>query len=565
MKQILSRDNGRIFGVFFALFLVKNLLFHWFAYYEWLPADESGCLAVLGWLLPKIGSAMLVASLCLVMKRKRWMIVPALVVDTWCIANLIYMRNNAYLLDSFAFHIAGNLNGYWWSTLLFIEPVLDVSICLLSVLTCFVLVRPRQAERSWAAFGCCVLACVGLHYLGEGCYVLSKPVEERPPFRWDMATRESREQVYGVDYEYLVEETSLLTMPVYLLPDHVEISHNKVYDRPMTPQDSAMVAPLFGGEKDLKTDRPLIIIALESLEGWLCRPDIMPNLYRLTQQEHVLFAERVRAQIVGAASADGQMIINTGLLPLTEGYTCFRYPGNEYPALMKLTDDSTVCVLPHDTSVWNQTMMSPAYGYKASLMMEDDDDLLFAELNRLQQEGITHIQLLTQSTHAPFMGCERSTLELPEDMPFFMSRYIRAFHATDAAMGAFLSRIETDSVLRQYTIVITGDHHILYPKIRRDYQRYSDQHGYDYRPIEAFVPLVVYSPYIEGNVHRTDTCLQMDIYPTLLHLQGGEDYYWKGFGENLLLQEDLHARKMRAEDAARLSDRMLRNNFWHRP
>lgn len=562
MTKTISRDNWLVFAVLFALLFLKNLIFHWFAYFEWLPEGEQGLWAVLAWLLPKVGSAAMVASLAFLLKRKRWMVLLALGVDTWCIANLIYMRNNNYLLDSFAFHIVGNLNGYWWSTLLFIELALDLTIYLTSIFTCLMLIRPEKTERSWSGFLLGLVACVLLHYAGEGCYILSRPAEERPAFQWDIASREAREKIYGVDYEYLVEETSLLTMPIYLLPDHLEISHGKEYHRPMTAADSAMVAPLFGGEAVIKTNRPLILIELESFESWVCRPDVMPNLYHLTQQEHVLYAERVQAQIVGAASADGQMIINTGVLPVTEGYTCFRYPSNAYPALMKLTDDSTVYIMPNDTSVWNQTMMSPAYGYKVSLIQQEDDSVLFASLNRIQQEGITHIQLKTQSTHAPFVGCEKSALTLPEDMPFFMSRYIRAFNATDAAMGMFLSRIETDSVLRQYTILITGDHHIHYPKIRRDYQRYSDLHGYDYRPMEPFVPVVIYSPYIEGNVHRTDTCLQMDIYPTLLYLQGAEDYYWKGFGENLLLRDDLSTRKISGRDAARLSDLMLRNNYW---
>jgi len=562
MKQLsLSRDNIIALSVCFALFLLKNVGFHWFAYFAWLPAGETGLWAVLAWSLPKIGSALLLASLVLLIKRKIWMIIPALALDTWCIGNLIYMRNNNYLLDSFAFSIAGNMNGYWWSTLLFIEWGLDLMIYATSIIACAVFLR-RKAERSPLWFAVCVLACVALHYVSEGCYLLSKPAEERPAFRWDIATRESREQIYGVDYEYLVQETSLLTMPIYLLPDHLEIKAHKVYDRSMTDADCAIADALIGGERQLVSNSPLIIITLESFENWVCRPEVMPNLYRLTQQKHVLYAERVKPQIVGAASADGQMIINTGVLPVTEGYTCFRYPTDEFPALMKLTRDSTLYLMPNDTSVWNQTMMSPAYGYKHSSILDEADTCLFGELDRALANGVTHIQVKTQSTHAPFVGCEESTLVLPDDMPFFMSRYMRAFNATDAAMGKLLQRLETDTVLRQYTVVITGDHQILYPKIRRDYQRYCDKHNLEYSPIEPFVPFVVYSPAIEGNVHRTDTCLQMDIYPTLLHLIGGDDYYWQGFGEDLLRCEDLSKRKISGEEAARLSDLMLRNDYW---
>lgn len=570
MKQLFTNNRSCwiVFAVFALLFFLKNLLFQWFAFYEWLPAGSHGFCAFMGFILPKIATALLWASPVFLFRDKRWMILIALIVDTWCIANYIYMRNNNFLLDSFAFNIAGNLNGYWWSVLVFINLAIDLTIYAISCVSFSVFHWIKRTDRSFASWSILLLASVALHYSGEAFYILSRPVDSRPHFQINICSREARERVYGIDYEYLVEQTSLLSMPLYLLPDHIEIRRHHVYDRPLTPADSQaltahchLTAP--ADSLSVVSDTPLILIIVESLENWVCRPDIMPHLSALTQLDHVLYADHVTTQIVGAPSADGQMIVNTGLLPLTEGYTCFRYPHHSFPALMHLAADSTVMLLPHDTTVWNQTMMSPAYGYDTTLICSDVDSLLFERLNDVQQSGIRHIQCITQSTHAPFVSCSLSSLSLPSDMPFFMSRFMRAFNVLDDGLGHFIDRIATDSLLRTYTIVITGDHHILYREIREQYADYSRDHGMDYRPDEAFLPLIIYSPQIEGNIHLTDTCYQMDIYPTVLSLIGGDNYYWQGFGINLL--DSTATRTTTPAEALRLSDLAIRNNYFAMP
>lgn len=559
-----KQKNYLVFTIFALFFFAKNIVFHWFCFYEWLPTNETGFLATVGWLLPKIGSALFFAGLTFLVKDKRWLVIPAFIIDIWCIANWIYMRNNNFLLDSFAFNIAGNLNGYWWSCLVFVELLLDAGILLSSILVCaFTFHFIHKTQRQWGVAAIVLLLSIGCHYASEGLYILSHNKDQRPAFCWDIATREGRERVYGIDYEYLVSETSLLSMPIYLLPDHLEIKAGKIYNRPMTEQDKAIATARTQDKTSVNHTDKLIIVICESLENWVVRPDIMPHLSAITQLDHVLYADHVKTQIVGAPSADGQMIINTGLLPLTEGYTCFRYPRHQYPGLMNLTTDSTVLLLPHDTSVWNQTMMSKAYGYDTTIVYCDIDAILFDKLNEIQLNGIDHIQCITQSTHAPFVTCSQSSLKTPANMPFFMHRFIRAFNVLDEGLGRFVDRIATDSTLRDYTIVITGDHHILYREKREKYQRYCDKKGLDYTPISPALPLIIYSPKIEGNIHLTQPVYQMDIYPTVLHLLGGDDYAWQGFGINLLDSAALaQPRTIEEATAFHVSDLIIRNDWF---
>jgi phosphoglycerol transferase MdoB-like AlkP superfamily enzyme len=286
----------------------------------------------------------------------------------------------------------------------------------------------------------------------------------------------------------------------------------------------------------------------------------MPNLYRLTQNDHVFYANRIRTQIVGAPSADGQMIVNTGLLPINAGGTCLYYGKNTYPAVMALAPDSTLCLLPHNIRVWNQTEMSPAYGYDTTICYNDIDTLLFQKLNELVDDGVQYIQCITQSTHAPFLSEKYSHLPLPEDMPWVMYNFIRAFNALDDGLGYFVRKLESDSVLQQYTIVITADHNILHYEKRCMMQHYADIHQMELQPMDNSLPLIIYSPQIQGNPHYNDDAYQMDVYPTYMSLLGVDDYRWNGLGKNLL--DNNSKRLIQEKEAFVLSDKLIRNNYF---
>ena len=79
---------------------------------------------------------------------------------------------------------------------------------------------------------------------------------------------------------------------------------------------------------------------------------------------------------------------------------------------------------------------------------------------------------------------------------------------------------------------------------------------------KTFTPLIIYSPQIKENVQVTDTCYQMDIYPTILHLIGCKDYYWKGFGVNLMDSVARHNRPITEQEAYELSDKLIRSNYF---
>ena len=566
------RTNWVVFGLFTLLIFVQTLLFDHFAFRE--LALQPSVQNHIAMLMSKLAASMLFASLTFLLRDKRWLIALSLIIDTWFVANLIYMRNNNILLDAEAFNMSANLHGYFWSVLIYIEWWIDLLFYGLTLLFCLIFIVIKPTTRSWQGWLMVILLAIGFRLGAEALYVNEKK-KENVETKYDAVPfiREHREPVYGSHFPTTVANTSVLYSPIYITSDYYLMINDIKPNRPLSPHDYAIMSHLDNGEDSVTLDSPLIIVLLESLENWILTPQIMPNLYRLTQNDHVFYANQIHTQIVGAPSADGQMIINTGLLPINAGATCLHYPRNSYPAIMKLAPDSAICLLPHDTCVWNQTAMSPAYGYDSTICFCDIDTILFQKLNSLVDHGYKYIQCITQSTHAPFVNEKYSHLSLPKNMPWVMYNFIRGFNALDDGLGYFIRKIETDPKLQNYTIVFTGDHRILHHEKRQQMQRYADRWRKKYaetsnawigslNPTDDCLPLIIYSPRITGNPRYTQNAYQMDIYPTYKALVGAENYRWQGFGINLL--DEKQECLIDEDEAFQLSDRLIRNNYFQR-
>ena len=207
--------------------------------------------------------------------------------------------------------------------------------------------------------------------------------------------------------------------------------------------------------------------------------------------------------------------------------------------------------------------MSPAYAYDTTFIRNENDSVLFqTTLDRLHK-GYQMIQVITMSSHSPFRyGASRSHLQLPQQLPVFMSDYLKSIHYMDAGLQILLAQIDCDSLLSKATIVITGDHTIFPDDKRKEYTTICHANNLNFQIEEAFVPLIIYSPQIKESIQVTDTCYQMDIYPTIMHLIGCEDYYWKGFGVNLLDSAAIHNRQISEQEAYELSDKLIRSNYF---
>ena len=237
IKQWLAVGNRAawvIFGLFTLLIFGQTLLFDHFAFRE--LALQPSAQNTLAMLMSKLAASMLFASFTFLLRDKRWLIALSLVIDTWFIANLIYMRNNHILLDAEAFNMSGNLHGYFWSVLIYIEWWIDLLFYGLTALFSLVFLFTKQSSRCWQAWLAMVAISAVLYLSAEGLYVNEKKkVQSETKYDAVPFIREHREPVYGNHFPTTVANTSVLYSPIYITSDYYLMINDIQPERPLTP------------------------------------------------------------------------------------------------------------------------------------------------------------------------------------------------------------------------------------------------------------------------------------------------------------------------------------------
>lgn len=576
-KNILNKNWFPPF-LCFAILCLKCCLFHWVAFHSILISSlwKDPC-AFWAFYLPKISISLFLASFLCFTKRKWWMLIVMFGIDAWIIANLCYFRLNGLLIDMYALSMVGNMKGFWGSSL-FLLRIVDVWFPITTILCIYPLIRIKSISRSLRlGFISVICACL-MNFCGMLChakisynrtlslyeqYAQLNASKNAPKYRdfvfCNPFSHSARAKLFfdASKLSYEIENLSILHSLGIDLADWL---YTKSDTYTMTADDIDQMQSCIGHDCNCRYEHRMILILIESLEEWAIHPNSMPNLYNFVQtNNHILYVPKIASQIHAGSSSDGQLIINTGMLPVKQGAAVFRFPLNRYPAFSQLAVRKAVTILPHPTDVWNQRAMSPAYGYDTTMVCDVKDEMLFAKVIETIQQGYQVVQVLTVLSHAPFNGgVPYSHLQTNSLMPTMMSDYLKCMHYTDESLAPLLQKVKTDSLFQQTTIVITGDHTIFAQDNRDEFEQYCQQSGDVYNVQNAYSALVVYSPMIKEKMLNSDISYQMDIYPTILDVMGCRDYLWRGLGRSLLHPEQ---RPISIDSAWTLSDKIIRSNY----
>lgn len=520
-------------------------------------------LAFFSFYLPKLFISLFFASFVFFVKNKWSIVIYSVVLSIWFLANCVYFRSYGIYIDAFALTLVGNMGGFWGSVLLFIEwedILYFVSSALLAVV---VLCVPNVPQRKWKSGMICVL----LSYIFCGLVILlpnyvyqTRYSVDNERYQYSMPdikalftpfSKSARTIGMGVSLEY---DFSILHYIGFNIVDIVSVLQDKQNPYVFTKSDTIQLQFALGGDTCKWNGHQQIIIIVESLESWAIIPEVMPNVYKLLKQSN-FYAPYCKNQTKGGGSADGQMIVNTGLLPIKEDAVCFKYPHNVFPSYPK---GKSATIIPHPINVWNQAYMSVAYGYDTTIVCASNDELLFSKAIEMLDEGYDMLQILTLVSHAPFVAGKNVEISLPTGLPSTLHDYLGCLHLTDKGIGMLLNKIQSDTTFSDVTICITGDHTIFPIERRNQYTNECVEHGIDYSINEAFVPIIICSPSITSNILYTDTCYQMDIYPTMMDAMGYKNHYWKGVGTSLL-EPNRNYDELEASD---ISDKLIRANYF---
>lgn len=256
------------------------------------------------------------------------------------------------------------------------------------------------------------------------------------------------------------------------------------FDTPriMSSEESAAVERFFAERASEAREVPpgnppsnLIFIIVESWSPKvLDLPEaaaIAPTLLALAEDSASVYIPRVRCQAGVGRSADGQLLYNTGLLPLEREPFCISFAYKEYPALPRAFRHS-VEIIGEDAEIWAHSATNRAYGFRglvSNLARWEDvpraDSLIFKTAAAVADTIAEpfYMEITTLSTHDPF---EDGSVELPRDISISSLgdkrdlNYVARFNMFDRSLSRFLNHIKDTGLYDRTLIVIASDHDI---------------------------------------------------------------------------------------------------------
>ncbi|PJN89162.1 LTA synthase family protein [Bacillus sp. mrc49] len=298
----------------------------------------------------------------------------------------------------------------------------------------------------------------------------------------------------------------------------------------------------------------LILIQVESLQAFplfqkSAGQEVTPFMNELAKEG--LYFPHVYPQTVFGNSSDGELITNTGVYPLKQGATFFRFPYNDFPGLakeLKKSDYQSFAFHGDEEDFWNRQHAYPSLGFSEYYSIEDmqQDEIISMGLGDRSffnqsykilkdKQDPYYAFFVTLTSHVPFsLPKERITLK-PEagKEESYLTKYFEAMHYTDSAIGGFVKKLEDAGKLKDTVIVLYGDHDGLFLKDKHDVEAYygrkisADEWIEKYMPI----PVIIYQQDMEGKT-IDKVAGQVDILPTLYDLFDIQSSSY--FGESML-------------------------------
>ena len=564
----------------------KNLLFHYSCFgYLAFSSLWTNPTDFFAFYFAKISPAIFIAAFVFIFKRKWWICVVSLLLDLWLISNMIYYRANGFFLDIDTIAMAGNMDGFWNSVWTYINwtvyavPFTTVLLCVYCIFSSKISCVNR-ASKSWRVFAIAmvVVAVLGLYNWFWG----AKNTKETAPgandgWKYNFITAveatASGNTMYFATNQWIESQSCMHFFPAMLYYYLYQRYYHGNNDISINEIDAVEIGRFIQERQNIVPSGNMVLIIGESFESWAIDLNdehgnkIMPNLSRLSAQNNVLYCDKIKSQVMRGSSGDGQMIINTGLLPLASGAACMAYDENEYPNFAELFPFSFV--INPCSNVWNQGKMTERYGYKKQIQNSSysrsvgDSVALELAVNTLDTcHRPFCMQIITVTTHVPFDCGGRANMSFADEMPDNLRNYLNCMHYADSCIGLFLAKLENDSLMDNTTIVITGDHTIFKKSLLDEYQSFAEKYDFPLPKDMSYCPLIIYSSQIKNNIRIEDECYQMDIYPTITALIGKESYAFKGFGVNLLDSTLRSNRPVTEGNAYELSEKIIRSDFF---
>lgn len=347
-------------------------------------------------------------------------------------------------------------------------------------------------------------------------------------------------QYWGIPMFFMRTLYECVPRTYTLSPEELQEINELLSSSGPLPQDTVME------ELSNNKGKNLILIIVESLHSSVLtlpvEENICPTLHALASDSGSITALNVIPNAGLGRSADGQLIYNTGLLPLEGDVFITDYATADYPSLAKaLRGYTAVEAIGERKEVWNHHLTTLSYGYTRLYEnlagncdgMNEDAEIFNAATDIIS--GLPQpffIEITSLSMHEPFDKPKVSPT-LDNDSEFINrldSRdryYLEAVKHFDTALGEFIQWLRNNGLADKSVIVLAGDHE-------------AAKNALSPLLSHPTVPLIIYNAGYKLN--HPQPINQIDVFPTILDVMGinsmeikvdGETVPYRGLGRSI--------------------------------
>lgn len=479
--------------------------------------------------LRRFADAMLFALPAFFLYRKRFLFLYLTMADLYILANVWYYRTFLTPMPLTAFFQVENLDGLWISILHSMRLIdLGIFLPVAAFAVCYSLIinkKHRYIGGGISALGfvlCSLIICI----------------IQIPPYFTKTDDFAAPQNIVRFDLTRTIRQYGLTAFWRY------QIS----YLKGCSAEETAFAEDAMQQLKSEPVPEPLvshhrknlIIILVESLASWPIGLEVdgieaTPRLNGFIRDSQALYFPKVWPCRKDGRSADAQLIINTGLLPISNGATSTSFGTNTYMSLPKALRQAgyqSVSCITDAKDFWNQGATTKSYGFdelhdklKGDVPICRWDEHLFSKgfdiLTQMQEPF--YAQLVTMSMHdivptdatTPLDNCNFPTKDIGYHL--ILTNY------TDHHIGLFVDRVKEAGLYDNSIIVIVSDHDAY------TYNLYEQRDKCE--PEDRFIPLIILNSPLRTDTDRV--IAQIDIYPSLLDIMGVENYCFRGLGESV--------------------------------
>ncbi|WP_186576383.1 LTA synthase family protein [Aquibacillus kalidii] len=301
----------------------------------------------------------------------------------------------------------------------------------------------------------------------------------------------------------------------------------------------------------------IIKIHLESFQTFLIDyklngEEVTPFINKLANGEgDMIYFDNFFHQTGQGKTADAELILDNSLFGTAEGAAFMTKGTNTFQSLPAILDQKlgyTSAVFHADNKTfWNRDQIYKQIGYNHffdetyydnsnSVNLGLKDKPFFEQsmpmLESLEQPFYAHMMTLTH--HYPFnLDQEDATIDQATTGDTTVDRYFQTARYLDEAVEQFVNDLKASGLYENSVIMLYGDHNGISENHNRAMKEILGTEITPYQNAQnQRVPLMLHIPGVEGGVNHTFGG-EIDVMPTLLHLQGIDNRELINFGTDL--------------------------------